>query len=158
MTLEIVDVENNGKLLFILITMIVHRRSLSVIFLKWSLIFYGTESNPSHQLATSTPSKVVAANVHLHPSDEINTNIARSRSTNHHNSFHTRHREKNRKNKQQNHYYIKHHYYPYEPVSSSSATSYYTDDQYLLDMSKSHRTQPYLTFILLIVVLIWHSV
>jgi len=121
-----------------------------VIFLNWSLVFYGTQINPSHQLPTTTPSKIVAANVHLHPSDEINNNIARSRSTNLHNSFHTRHREKNRKNKQQSHYYIKHHYYPYNPISTSPVTSI-IDEQYQIEMSKTHRLKPFLTLILFLI-------
>ncbi|CAF1249935.1 unnamed protein product [Adineta steineri] len=130
-TLEIVDVENN------------------VIFLNWSLIFYGTQINPSHQLSTTVSSKIVAANVHLHPSDETNNNNARSRSTNLHNSFHTRHREKNRKNKQQSHYYIKQHYYPYNPDSSSHTTSI-LNDQYQIEMSKTSRITPCLTFLIFI--------
>jgi hypothetical protein len=109
--------------------------------------------NPSNQLPTTTPSKVVASNVHLHLSDEINNNIARSRSTNLHNSFHTRHREKNRKNKQQNHYYIKHHYYPFNPTSSSHPTSV-IDDQFQIEMSKTYRIKPFLTFILLLIPLL----
>jgi hypothetical protein len=121
-----------------------------VIFLNWSLVLHGTQINPSHQLSTTTPSKIVAANVHLHPSDENNNNIARSRSTNLHNTFHTRHREKNRKNKQQNHYYIKHHYYPYNPTSSSSETSI-INDPYQIEMSKTHRTKPFLTFLLFLI-------
>jgi len=121
-----------------------------VIFLNWSLVFFGTQINPSHQLSTTTPSKHFPANVHLHPSDEINNNIARSRSTNLHNTFHTRHREKNRKNKSQNHYYIKHNYHPYNPTSSSSSHSTsISDDQ----MSKSHQIKPFLTFIILILII-----
>jgi len=126
-----------------------------VIFLNWSLVFFGTKINPSHQLPTTTPSKVIAANVHLHPSDEINNNIARSRSTNLHNSFHTRHREKNRKNKQ-NHYYIKNHYYPYNLTSSSSHSTSIIDDQYQIDMSKTERIKPFLTFILILITILNH--
>lgn len=132
-----------------------HTIYILVIFLNWTLVFHGTQINPSHQILTTTPSKVVASNVHLHPSDETINNIARSRSTNLHNSFHTRHREKNRKNKQQNHYYIKHHYYPYNPASSSQTTSI-IDYQYQIEMSKSHRIKPFLTFLLLIIAVLHH--
>jgi hypothetical protein len=128
-----------------------------VIFLNWSLVFFGTQTNPSHQFFTTTPSKIVPANVHLHPADEINNNIARSRSANLHNSFHTRHREKNRKNKQQNHYYIKQHYYPYNASSSSQSTSI-NDDQYQIEMSKTHRIKPFLTYSLLILIAILHNI
>ncbi len=128
---------------------------LLVIFLNWSLIFYGTKINPSNQLPTTTPSKIVASNVHQHPSDEINNNIARSRSTNLHNTFHPRHREKNRKNKQQNHYYIKHHYYPYNPTSSSHPTSI-IDDQYQIEMSKTLKIKPFLTFYLILILIVSH--
>ncbi|CAF0818060.1 unnamed protein product [Rotaria sordida] len=136
-TLEIVDVENN------------------VIFLNWSLVFYGTQINPSHQLPTTTSPKFVSTNIHLYPSDEINNNLVRSHSSNLHNSFHTRHREKNRKNKQQNNYYIKHHYYPYNPPSSSQTTSI-IDDFYQIEMSKTYRMKPYLAFILILILILNH--
>jgi hypothetical protein len=110
--------------------------------------------NPSHQLPTTTPAKVVASNVHLHSPDETNNNIARSRSTNLHNSFHTRHREKNRKNKQQqSHYYIKNHHYPYSPTSSSYTPSI-IDDQYQIEMSKTHRIKPVVTFSLILIAIL----
>lgn len=127
-----------------------------VIFLNWSLVFFGTHTNPSHYLSTTVPTKNIPANVHLHPSDEMNNNIARSRSTNLHNTYHTRHREKNRKNKQQNHYYIKHNYYPYNPVSSSSHTTSISDDQYQIEMSKTSRNQTFLTLILILILLLNH--
>lgn len=99
----------------------------------------------------------MAANVHLHPADAINNNNAHSRSTNLHNTFHTRHREKNRKNKQQNHYYIKQHYYPYNRSSSSQSTSI-RDDQYQIEMSKTHRLKPFLTYSLLILLAIFNHI
>ena len=121
-----------------------------VIFLNWSLVFFGTHIHPSHQFSP-TPSKLIPTNIHLYPSDEINNNIARSRSTNLHNTYNTRHREKNRKNKDKNHYYIKHNYYPYNPTSSSSHLTSIIDDQYQYEMmSNSFKTQPYLTFILIV--------
>ncbi|CAF4433140.1 unnamed protein product, partial [Rotaria sp. Silwood2] len=126
------------------------------IFLNWSLVFYGTQINPSHQLLTTTASpKLFPTNIHLYPSDELNNNLVRSHSSNLHNSFHTRHREKNRKNKQQNNYYIKHHYYPYNPPSSSQTTSI-IDDFYQIEMSKTNRMKPYVAFILILILILNH--
>lgn len=144
-TLEIVDVENNGKCIVPILRESHHDWSVyfPVIFLNWSLIFHGTQANPSHQLSTATSSKVSLANAHLLPTDDDNSNnIARSRSTSLHNSFHTRHREKNRKNKQQNHYFIKQQYYPYNALSPSSSSSQATPlihDQYQIEISPSSR-------------------
>ena len=130
-----------------------------MIFLNWSLTFYGTQINPSDQLPTTTPGKLVPGHAPLHPTDDSSNNNARSRSTNLHNFIHTRHREKNRKNKQQqqqqsnqNHYYIKQHYYPYDPLSSSSSSSSSSqmpsihDDQYLIEVSDSNRREACLTY------------
>lgn len=134
-TLEIVDIEN------------------TVIFLNWSLVFFGTQVNPLHQLPPTNPSKIVPSNVHLHPADEINNNIARSRSAHLQNSFHTRHREKtNRKNKPQSHYYIKQNYYPLN-FSSASYSASLTDDQYQIEMSNACQMQcSCLTFAFILII------
>jgi len=148
-TLEIVDIENN------------------VIFLNWSLIFYGTKVNPTQPI--STPSKTVPANVHLHPTDDLTNNNARSRSTHLQNSFHTRHREKNRKNKQEqpqpqplvqpqeSHYYIKHQYYPYNPSSTSSPvpSTSYLHQTYEIEFSRSEHRQCHFAFLLLLLFLLY---
>jgi hypothetical protein len=133
-----------------------------VIFLNWSLTFYGTKINPSDVLSTTTvTNKIFPGNVHLSSTDDLNNNIARSRSTNLHNSFHTRHREKNRKNKQQNHYYIKNQYYPYDPLSaslpsSSSKTTSVIHQQYQIEISSSHHNQPFVTCFLIVIGMIYY--
>lgn len=125
-----------------------------VIFLNWSLVFFGTEINPSHDILTTTSPKFVSSNLHQQPSDEQPNNIARSRSTNFHNPFHTRHREKNRKNNPpQSHYYIKQHYYPYNPSTSSHITSL-NDDPYPLESSNTIRIHS--SFLLIFLAMLYH--
>lgn len=90
-------------------------------------------------------------NAQVHSSDDTN-NITRSPLTNHHNSFHTWHSDKNPKNKQQNNYYIKHHYHLHNPPSSSHSTSI-IDDYYQIEMSSTYRIKPQLAFILALILL-----
>ena len=129
-----------------------------MIFLNWSLVFFGTRINPSHDLSTTTSPKFVSSNLHHQLGDDSPNNIARSRSTNFHNSFHPRHREKNRKNKiqQQNHYYIKQHYYPYNPSTSSHLPSL-NDEPYPVELSFSSSTNGIQSsFLLLFLAMLYH--
>ena len=128
---------------------------LLVIFLNWSLVFYGTQINPSYQLSTTISPKILNANVYRHPSDEINDNINRFRSTNFHNTFYTQQRKKNRKNKQKNYYYIKYHYYPLNPTSSSRTVTN-KNDRDEITMSKTSRIKPFLSLILMLITMLNH--